>query len=254
MLRISLVIALIAGLATGAIGIVKVKEKIVTTMNDRDTEKGMKEVAQKDLAKTKTDLKDTDEKLKATEQNLASTEAELSTVTFRSEELEKQKIELAETLQHTRADRDTAQRELMKWDIVDIKPEQVKSLIENHKKAIIERDTFMKENKVMAQNIQELKSKIAYYLGENSIPELPDGLTGKIVAVDPKFQFVILNIGGNNGVIARGQMLVNRNGKLVGKISIATVDSDRCVANIMPEWQHSELLEGDAVITTSVNL
>ena len=125
MLRISLIIALIAGLATGAIGIVKVKEKIVTTMNDRDTEKGMKEVAQKDLAKTKTDLKNTDEKLKVTEQSLAATEAELRNVTSRSEELEKQRTELAETLEQTRADRNTAQQELMKWEIVDIKPEQV---------------------------------------------------------------------------------------------------------------------------------
>jgi len=253
MLRISLVIALIAGLAAGAVGVIKVKEKIVTTMNDRDSEKGLKETAQKDLAKTKTDLKNTSEKLKTTAEQLASTQTELTTVTARADELDKQKVELTETLAKTKEDRDTAQQTLMKWKIVGLSPEQVRELIEADKKPIAERDAYIKENQLMNDKNKKLQAKIDYYFGTNGIPELPVGLTGKIVAVDPKFQFVVLDIGGNQGVVARGQMLVNRNGKLMGKVSIATVDASNCVANIMPEWQQGELLEGDVVITTSVN-
>lgn len=252
MLRISLIIALIAGLAAGTVGMVYVKQKMVATMDDRDLQKKDKETAQAGLKKTSAELKVTSEKLKKTEENLASTEAELKTVTARADELDKQKTELTATLERTRADRDTAQQELMKWEIVNLKPEQVKALIENHKKLIVERDTYVKELKMMNQKNSELQAKIDYYLGgQDKVPELPSGLSGKIVAVDPKFQFVVLNIGGNQGVLARGQMLVNRNGKLMGKISIATVEPTHCVANIMPEWQQGELLEGDVVITTN---
>ena len=43
LIRISLIIAIVAGLAAVGIGFVKVKEKIITTMNERDQEKKDKE-------------------------------------------------------------------------------------------------------------------------------------------------------------------------------------------------------------------
>lgn len=253
MLRISLIIALLAGLAAGAVGVVYVKQKMVTTMNERDSEKSAKEAALTSLKKTEKELATTKDNLKNTQEKLASTESELKTVTARADELDKQKVELTSTLEKTRADRDAAQQELNKWDIVHMKPEEVKALQESYKKTIVERDTYIKENKVMLQKNNDLQAKIDYYFGKERIPDLPAGLKGKILAVDPKFQFVVLDIGGNQGVISRGQMLVNRNGKLMGKISIATVDSTHSVANIMPEWQQGEFMEGDQVITTSVN-
>jgi cell shape-determining protein MreC len=66
--------------------------------------------------------------------------------------------------------------------------------------------------------------------------------------VDPKWDFVVLNVGENQGVLADGEMLVSRDGKLVAKIVVRSVQRDRSIANLVPGWQLGEIIEGDEVI------
>ncbi len=90
LIRISLIIAIVAGLAAAALNFVKVKEVLVTTMNerdqnakDRDSERDQKVKAQGELKVTKVDLATTKTKL-------ASTETELKNTTAKANDLEKQ--------------------------------------------------------------------------------------------------------------------------------------------------------------------
>jgi hypothetical protein len=46
----------------------------------------------------------------------------------------------------------------------------------------------------------------------------------------------------------RGEMLVNRNGKLIGKIRISAVQPTQSIANIDPSWKRDEIAEGDQVM------
>jgi len=48
-------------------------------------------------------------------------------------------------------------------------------------------------------------------------------------------------------VLPDGELLVSRDGKLVAKIVIRTVEKNRCIANIMPGWKLGEVFEGDMV-------
>ncbi|MEP6663375.1 MAG: hypothetical protein ABJC04_06885, partial [Verrucomicrobiota bacterium] len=57
--RIFLIIAIVAGLAAAGLGYFKVREKIITTMAERDDEKAQKVKAQTELASTKKTLKKT---------------------------------------------------------------------------------------------------------------------------------------------------------------------------------------------------
>jgi hypothetical protein len=66
--------------------------------------------------------------------------------------------------------------------------------------------------------------------------------------VDPKFGFVILNIGEDKGVLANGIMMVARGGNLIGKVQIARVEKTQSVANILPAWRRGEVMEGDEVL------
>jgi hypothetical protein len=77
---------------------------------------------------------------------------------------------------------------------------------------------------------------------------LPAALRGKVLAVDPKWNFVILDVGENQGILEYGELLVNRNGKLVGKVIVRNVQKDRSTANLMPGWEIGEVIEGDQVI------
>jgi len=76
---------------------------------------------------------------------------------------------------------------------------------------------------------------------------LPPELKGKILVVDPKWDFVVLDIGAEQGVIQDGEMLVSRDGKLVAKVIVRNVQKDRCIANIVPGWKLGEVIEGDVV-------
>ena len=76
---------------------------------------------------------------------------------------------------------------------------------------------------------------------------LPADLKGKILVVDPKWDFVVLDIGEDQGVIPDGELLVSRDGKLVAKVVVRSVEKDRCIANIIPGWKLGDVIEGDEV-------
>jgi len=42
--------------------------------------------------------------------------------------------------------------------------------------------------------------------------------------------------------------MVDRKGKLIGKIRITSVQKDSCVASILPAWKRGQVMEGDQVI------
>jgi hypothetical protein len=58
----------------------------------------------------------------------------------------------------------------------------------------------------------------------------------------------VLDIGEKQGAKEDGQMLVNHEGKLVAKVRIKSVQTDRSIANIMPGWKMSDVMEGDQVV------
>ena len=83
LLRISIIVAILAGLAVGGLNFVKVKEKITTLVQDRDEQKSAKETAMKERDDTKRKLASTEKTLQQTQTELASTKDELSAATKR---------------------------------------------------------------------------------------------------------------------------------------------------------------------------
>jgi len=129
-----------------------------------------------------------------------------------------------------------------------VKPEQIKELMAKVKQTQQERDAFVGENEVLLRNNRKLQAELSNYLDPNAAVVMKAGLKGKVVAVDPKWNFVVLDIGAEQGALERGEMLVNRNGKLVAKIRITGVEAKRSIANVMPEWRWSDVMEGDQVL------
>jgi len=104
------------------------------------------------------------------------------------------------------------------------------------------------ENRVLARKVDSLDNRIAMYEGRQQKVVLRRDLRGEVVAVDPKYDFVVLNIGESDGVLERGEMLVNRGGKLVAKVRVLSVEPQTSVANVLPDWRQAEIMEGDAVM------
>jgi cell shape-determining protein MreC len=104
------------------------------------------------------------------------------------------------------------------------------------------------ENKVLARDNRQLRSRLEYFEGKKTRVDLPIGLKGKVLAVDPKYEFVVLDVGTDQGALERGEMLINRSGRLVAKVRILSVQPNRSIANVLPEWKQAEIMEGDAAI------
>ena len=58
----------------------------------------------------------------------------------------------------------------------------------------------------------------------------------------------MLDFGAKEGALPNGVMMVSRDSKLVAKIKISSVEQERCIANIMPGWKLTDVMEGDLVI------
>jgi predicted RNase H-like nuclease (RuvC/YqgF family) len=248
LLRICLIIAIVGGLAATVVNLVMVKNVITTTITERDTEKAAKETAQNDLAKTKKDLAATKTKLDSTNRQLTQTKGELDSANGKIADLEKTSADLHEQLVKTQGERDKSDQELSKWNQLNLTPAQVVQLQADLKKTTAARDGMIAENKILASKKQILEDQLNDLRGLSTIPAEPMGLTGKIVAVDPKYDFVVMNIGDDKGVVAHGILLIAREGKLIGKVQISTVANNQCVGTLLPDWTRGEVMEGDQVL------
>jgi DNA repair exonuclease SbcCD ATPase subunit len=238
LIRICLIVALVVGLGALAITEFKLKTRIdevvqdlTNTRTERDKYKAGEEAAKAEAAKLKTDLE-------ATQAELTSTKTQLTDAAARA------KSDVA----RLNSDKQALQKELAGWAAIG-KLAAVKKLVAEHPKLTDERDTLVEENKILNRNLEEANERITVLSGGVlQPPKLPDGLKGSIVQVDPKYEFVVLNIGENQGVKRRGEMLINRNGRLIGKVQIVSVLPDKSVANLMPAWKQDEPFEGDEVL------
>lgn len=100
----------------------------------------------------------------------------------------------------------------------------------------------------MTHRIAQLNNQVDELLGHDHPILLPAGLKGEIMAVDPKWDFVVVNVGENQGVLQNGELLVSRDGKLVAKVIVRSVQKDRSIANLVPGWKLGDVFEGDEVI------
>jgi len=73
-------------------------------------------------------------------------------------------------------------------------------------------------------------------------------LSGRILAVNPTWNFVILDLGKNDQVVEGLTMVIYRGEKMIGKIKTVTVDAQTSVADVMPGTPATAIEVGDQVV------
>jgi hypothetical protein len=248
LIRISLIVAIVAGLAVGALNFVKVKEKITTLQTDLSNEKTARAEAESKEQKARREMTIAKTELEETNKVLVATLAERDKAVLEATTQGKRAGQLSEELAKTKMERDEAETDRAAYRATGYSPDQVLGLGKLLKQTQESLTAVQAENKVFVRNIDRLKYRLAKYEGETPIVFLPANLTGKILVADPKWDFVVLNVGEEQGIKEAGELLVNRDGKLVAKVIVRSVQKDRCIANVMPGWRLGEVLEGDQVI------
>lgn len=247
LLRISLFIAILAGLGAGGLAYYEFSTQIPQLKDQRDKEKTDKVAEISAHNKTKGELKKTQADLAQTQQDLADTKADRDKAVARADAQSKRADEIAAKLAKANSDLQDAQNEVAAYKASGLAPEEVIKLDKNYKKALMEVAAVKEESNLWHRQYVTAQAKLDRLIGPDVDVKLPSSLKGNVVVVDPKFDFVVLNVGGDQGAIQDGEMLVSRDGKLVAKVVIRTVQKDRCIANIVPGWKIGEVIEGDVV-------
>ena len=217
LIRISLILAIIAGLAVGALNFITVKQKVITLQTNLALVAAL------------------------TEKDKAEADAALAT---------KHAGDLADKLAKATKDLSDTKDELFAYQSSGLTSAQVLSLVKDLKALQANLTGAHEENKLLGQKLKKVENELAFYKEpEHKVP-LPASAQGKILISDPKWDFVILNIGVDQGVLERGELLVSRNGRLVGKVIVRSVQKDRSIANVLPGWKIGDaaVMEGDLVI------
>jgi hypothetical protein len=247
LMRISLIVAILAALGAGTLNVLQVRDKINTLISQRDD-------YHTNLTKTQDTLKTTQKNLDTTQKNLDQTKQQLTASQAAQKKAEdtaaaetKRAADLTTSLAKATQDRDTAQANLAAYTATGKSPAEILQLV-----ALIAQDkatiaAINDEKAVLTRSVARLKNELAKYTGPDLTVKLRADLKGKVVVVDPKWDFVVLDIGDDQGLLENGELLVSRDGKLVAKVIVRTVEKDRSIANIMPGWKLGEVFEGDQV-------
>lgn len=249
LLRICLILVILVGAGTIFVTQKMAREhftEIQTVRDDnikgRAQEKGRADKSEREHTATKGLLATTQATLTKTEEELTGTKQQL---TAAADNLNKTKAELATAVDR----RKVMEAEIAKWESLGLAPEKIREMIADLKKLQDAIVVLELEKGILNRRVAELKNQIGILLGtEEYVVELPAGTKGSIVAVDPKWNFVILDLGADKGMLEGGVLMVHRNSQLVGKVRIREVMPTRSVANLMPGWKLGEVEEGDQVL------
>lgn len=249
LLRISLGLAILAGL--GVIGVSQFVlkphfEEIVKTRDDNKTGWDTAEKKAKDLGKK---LADTTGELKTTKGKLESTQSELTDANTKLTSSQTQAKDLQQNLDKTKSSLKAASDDLAAWLALGLPVTAIKGMGDTIKTQGQEIAALSQEGKMLNAKVKRQTEELDYLRGVKQLdPLVPSHVRGKVLVVDPKWNFLVLDLGEKQEIPQNGVLLVSRDGALVAKVRITSVQKERCIANIMPGWKLKDVMEGDAVL------
>jgi F0F1-type ATP synthase membrane subunit b/b' len=248
--RICLVLAILAGIGVIVLSQFKLRPQIQGIIDERTQQTQRADKAESDLRATRGELKKTQDNLQETKNKLGETETALTAANAKAADLERTAQRTRQELDQTRATLNESRQKLSRWELLGIEPEQVKATLESEKKLKDLAAVLEDEKQVLIRENRRLTNVIFQLVGnqEDYSPPLPPGTRGKVLVVDPKWDFVVLDIGEKQGLVQNAVMMVSRSSKLVAKVRIVTVHAERAIANVMPGWKLDEVMEGDLVL------
>lgn len=251
-----LVFASIAiSLATAGLGFVN-KGKLTETKDTLAATETKLTTTEGTLSKTKGELKTTAESLATTAPEKAAAEArvtELQTAveTAKSEAakvaaektaLTDQVTQITTDLEKAKADLAAAQTAAGGSNAVNpaadmiAKTQELETLVAKLQSDL---DSARSQVEVFQKDRQDRALKVA-----------KKGLEGRILAVNPAWNFVVLNLGDKNGVVNNTELLVKRGTQLLGKVRITSVEPSTSIADIVANSvpEGTAISPGDNVI------
>jgi len=233
-----IILSLVLSLASVGVGYVNRNKLIeakdaVTKLEDSNSasERKSKTFAT-ELAKAKKDLDLVNSELKTANDQLANQGSDSNKISAQISDLQTQKDKaLAENddLKKQIAQNEVALTEAQKVTSSTNSTASLDALTTSNKELQVINDSQKEKIKDLESQVNELRKREAQR--RNKI--LKQGLEGKILAVNPSWNFVVLSLGDRNGVVSNAEMLIKRDSLLIGRVKITSVEPSTSIADII---------------------
>jgi len=119
-------------------------------------------------------------------------------------------------------------------------------------------DSAEREKNLLAEKMQAARERSSQLEDEKkrrAVVRSKVGVRGTILVVNQAYNFVVLNLGGRNGVEAHSEMLIVRDGTFIGKIRISSVEPATAIGDIITSTlaRGVQVQPGDIVIYAGSN-
>ncbi len=195
------------------------------------------------LRKTEADLKDTTEKLTAALATIEDQKAQIAKlkgdVDKLNTDLTKATTDLEEKTKTLASI--TTEMEKLKAEFGNVKPEElaakIKDLSDSNTALLTQVAELKQVQETMNNRVKDADDKLA--TANTEVKRYRDnvaktGLTGKILAINPGWNFVVLSIGDKQGAAVGAGMIVMRGGEAIAKAKITSVEPATSIADIIP--------------------
>jgi hypothetical protein len=189
------------------------------------------------LEQTRTELASTKDTLKQTEDNLVAAKKDIKekgdTIATQKTDIEQK----AESITKLTGEKET----------LTAKGEQQTAEIAKLTDKLSDRETQLEAT---TKFVEKLQKQITYLMqGEGSTNALPPGLQGQILAVNSQWNFVVIDVLPDTGLMPSTDLMIQRDSKLIGKVRITQVFRDRnfAVGEVLSDWKQAPVEKGDYV-------
>lgn len=262
MAKITLILSILFAVATALVGFLnqgKVQEL-----------KGTLETAQSQLTTTQTSLEQSNKTVEELEKNkndltsqttqqasdITKLQSELAVektkVSELDEKVSEQETKLAEAA--TKAEAQTSEMDQLKGKLAEFEAapklgdegaEKLKNLEEENTK-------LLGENSILKDRVNTLQQKENEAAAKTSLKRL----SGRVLAVNQAWNFVVLDVGDKRGAMTNAELIVKRGSTAIGRVRITSVEPASSIADIIPASLVPGLMvqPGDQVIYADENM
>ena len=246
--KIFLWIALVGAIAAGVAGFLLMQAHDTVKQNLADSQQ--KEAAEeKALVTAKTQLTDAQAAQKAAEQKATDDDSKITDLNNQLTTAQSDAANAKAALGKAQDDTKAAQAKVdqMTSDLGGKTVQQYKDDVAAAQK---DRDDAVAQQKILQDSLQQANQKVADMvdaINRSKTATNKPGVSGKVTFVDRTWNFVVLDVGLDAGVVPNGELIVYRNNKFLGKVRVTRADPGDSVAEILPDLK-GNIQVGDAVL------
>lgn len=211
----------------------RLRTEIVQSEGARQTAEQLRLSREKELKGREAAVAEANAKFANTQSKVASTEAELLKAQAEKSDLE-EKLRANETeIAELRKRIESAELKPATGPTSGTSTAELKAQLEDAKKQL---EAAEKENVLLADKMkitQERSTQVETAKTHRAVPASRPGIRGSVLAVNQAYNFVVLSLGGRQGVEPNSEMLVLRGGSFIGKIRISSVEPATAIGDII---------------------